>query len=239
MRTPFGFSGCRQSAGWAQSRIPAPEACDRVAVFASPQLTIPMRRTSGYLLAAAVVAATAACSKDTSLTAPSPDALQAAEQLTRFADSISASDKATASTVRELADVVRRSAAVATVSLSIDGQAHDFSAVANESVLLIPCTVTASSGDQSTAPCGDVPFRRRSLVAWEPGTRSMLALTTLDEAGAIAHDPTVTQRPVAARLQLFTGDGRHWWGVSGTQSNTMTLGSLCRSVTTQYGDRQV
>jgi intracellular proteinase inhibitor BsuPI len=194
-----------------------------------------MRRIR-HLALAVVVVVGAACSNDTGLTSPTPDALQAADRLARLADSVSLTDNATASTIRGLADVVRLSGAVATVTIAVDGQPHDYSAVANETVLTIPCTTTASSGEQATGTCGSVPLHRRSLVAWEPGTRRMLVLTTVDESGPIG--PGSSDTP-SARLHVFTGDATVWWGVSGAQSNSLTLGKECRSITRQVGDKLV
>lgn len=185
----------------------------------------------------AAVGAIAACSGDT-VTSPSPDALQAADQLSRLADSISVSDNATAETIRGLADVVRQSGTLSTVSIAIDGESHDFSAVSNETIVMAQCLTTASTDGSPTTPCVPVPVRTRSLVAWQPGTKRIVVLTALAESGPIGGPLDATRLTVPAMLQLFSGEGGIWWGISGEQSNSMSLGKECPSVTVKSGDRQ-
>ena len=184
---------------------------------------------------AAIVAAAAACSGDT-ITSPSPDALQTADQLSRLADSISTSDNATAETIRGLADVVRQSGTVSTVSITVDGEPHDFSAVSNETILTALCLSTEPSSGPTSNGC--VPVRTRSLVAWQPGTKRIVVLTALAESGPIGGPFDATRLTVPAMLRLFSGDGGIWFGISGEQSNSMTLGKECPSVTVKSGDRQ-
>ena len=196
-------------------------------------------RFLSHLAIAGAVAAVSACSNESGITAPSADALQTADQLTQLADSISASDAATASTIRGLAEVVRQSGAASTVQIAVDGETHEFSAVSNESIFSSPCVSAPSSGDQPVTPCVAVPLRTRSFVAWQPTTHRIVLLTALAESGDIGGAPDATRLTVPAQLQLFDGKGGVWWGVSGSQANSMTLGKECPSITARTADRQV
>ncbi len=201
------------------------------------------------LVMLALVAASA-CSMDSG--PGTPPALEssahAAAAFDQLADSVAKATSADAAApYRNLAGVIRQAGQLSSIVVHIDNEDVTFSALGQETVLSgsAPCPVAPTVigvGESNTSVFCPIalPLKTRMLVAWQPDQPArMLQLLATAEQSAVGYDPSnaasIAQVFSPSTLQYADGKGGTWWATAGTQSNGMTLGSVCPAPATADG----
>ena len=169
-----------------------------------------------------------ACSADSATSPSESDATKAADLFTQLADSVARAngDVDVGVAYASLAEAVRLSGRVSTISINVDGVATTFVATAQTT------TVTFSTKDcPSGSPCTlSRPAILRTLIAWQQNDpRRFIQLSSVADADPIRAYLVPTFAPLpgpSASLVYYDGKGGTYFGTSGSQSVSVKNSSV-------------
>jgi hypothetical protein len=183
-------------------------------------------------LALALFALALAACADRGPTEPglNDDPALAADRMRKIADSVALMQgEAAALPYRDAADQIGVAQRISRITISIDGTAQEFAAVAGESVINIGCALPP--GVVSPIDCKPRAFFTRTLIAWQLGDpRRLVLLSTSAESGDIGllvASTLTSSTSIPGFLQYVEGKDRFFFGTSGHYASTIKLGDPC------------
>lgn len=171
------------------------------------------------LAVATGLAIAAGCHSDSTAPADGPSVVDAAQSLTRIADSLTAhgGDPAEITALRGLAGLVMSNGRLSTTTITVDGEATEFVAIGRQ-VELAGCPIEMLCMSVARPPL-------RSFTAWQKRDPRRFIQIMSSTDGPISGRrifPDSTTAANGAQLIYFDGGGQVYVGVSGTQSMAMT-----------------
>lgn len=158
------------------------------------------------------------------------DPAQAAARMRQIADSVALMQgEAAALPYRDAADQIGVAQRISRITISIDGTAQEFAAVAGESVIKIGCALPP--GVVSPVDCTPRSFSTRALIAWQLGDlRRLVLLSTSAESGDIGFlvaNAITSDKSVPGFLQYVEGKDKFFFGTAGHYASTIKVGDPC------------
>lgn len=225
-----------------------------------------MRSRQFTLVAVSLGALAVACSTDRPTSPRDTDPVSAAAEFNRLGDSVMAAGGASADAAPfyGAAGVVGLAREITTVAINVDGEEVKLNAIAIAVEIpggpMIMCPLSPTTTGRAApyvCPWG-IPHVTRTLFAWRPGrTSQIVTLSAMVDSGPVgipvpvlfagaagtprdsaSSTDAATARPIPAHLEYWDGTGRLWWGIGGTQANSVKpTGKDCPAPPTSDADK--